>query len=246
MDEQKLEKLQTWVRESSRIVFFGGAGVSTESGIPDFRGEDGLYRQRYAYPPETIISHSFYVRHPEIFFDFYRNRMLYPNAKPNVVHQRLAQWERDGKLLAVVTQNIDGLHQMAGSKTVLELHGSVHRNICQVCGAVYDAEWIMLTNGVPHCEKCGGRVKPDVVLYEESLPEETLTRSVNAIANADLLLVGGTSLTVYPAAGLLRYFRGDHLVLLNRDATPMDEQADLCIREPIGKVLEQIQVRDKA
>lgn len=246
MDEQKLEKLQTWVKEASRIVFFGGAGVSTESGIPDFRGEDGLYRQRYAYPPETIISHSFYVRHPEIFFDFYRNRMLYPNAKPNIVHQRLAQWERDGKLLAVVTQNIDGLHQMAGSKTVLELHGSVHRNICQVCGAVYDAEWIMLTNGVPHCEKCGGRVKPDVVLYEESLPEETLTRSVNAIANADLLLVGGTSLTVYPAAGLLRYFRGDHLVLLNRDATPMDEQADLCIREPIGKVLEQIQVRDKA
>ena len=149
-------------------------------------------------------------------------------------------------MTAVITRNIDGLHQKAGSKTVLELHGSVHRNICQVCGAVYDAEWIMLTNGVPHCEKCGGRVKPDVVLYEESLPEETLTRSVNAIANADLLLVGGTSLTVYPAAGLLRYFRGDHLVLLNRDATPMDEQADLCIREPIGKVLEQIQVRDKA
>ena len=238
--------LKEWTDAARKIVFFGGAGVSTESGIPDFRSTGGLYHQEWKYPPETILSHTFYKSNPEEFFRFYRAKMLCPDAKPNAAHKKLAEWEREGKLLAVVTQNIDGLHQMAGSKTVLELHGSVHRNICQVCGAVYDAEWIMLTNGVPHCEKCGGRVKPDVVLYEESLPEETLTRSVNAIANADLLLVGGTSLTVYPAAGLLRYFRGDHLVLLNRDATPMDEQADLCIREPIGKVLEQIQVRDKA
>ena len=238
--------LKEWTDAARKIVFFGGAGVSTESGIPDFRSTGGLYHQEWKYPPETILSHTFYKSNPEEFFRFYRAKMLCPDAKPNAAHKKLAEWEREGKLLAVVTQNIDGLHQMAGSKTVLELHGSVHRNICQVCGAVYDAEWIMLTNGVPHCEKCGGRVKPDVVLYEESLLEETLTRSVNAIANADLLLVGGTSLTVYPAAGLLRYFRGDHLVLLNRDATPMDEQADLCIREPIGKVLEQIQVRDKA
>ena len=233
-------------RRRTFYVFFGGAGVSTESGIPDFRSQDGLYHQQYDVPPETILSHTYFERHTEDFYRFYRNKMICLTAKPNAAHKKLAELEQAGKLLAVVTQNIDGLHQMAGSKTVLELHGSVHRNICQVCGAVYDAEWIMLTNGVPHCEKCGGRVKPDVVLYEESLPEETLTRSVNAIANADLLLVGGTSLTVYPAAGLLRYFRGDHLVLLNRDATPMDEQADLCIREPIGKVLEQIQVRDKA
>ena len=240
------EELQQWIDESRRIVFFGGAGVSTESGIPDFRSQDGLYHQQFAYPPEEILSHTFFARHPEEFFRFYRAKMLPLDAQPNDAHRFLAQLEAGGRLTAVITQNIDGLHQKAGSKTVLELHGSVHRNICQVCGAVYDAEWIMLTNGVPHCEKCGGRVKPDVVLYEESLPEETLTRSVNAIANADLLLVGGTSLTVYPAAGLLRYFRGDHLVLLNRDATPMDEQADLCIREPIGKVLEQIQVRDKA
>ena len=246
MDTEKIEQLQEWVDASDRIVFFGGAGVSTESGIPDFRSQDGLYQQQYDVPPETILSHTYFERHTEDFYRFYRNKMICLTAKPNAAHKKLAELEQAGKLLAVVTQNIDGLHQMAGSKTVLELHGSVHRNICQVCGAVYDAEWIMLTNGVPHCEKCGGRVKPDVVLYEESLPEETLTRSVNAIANADLLLVGGTSLTVYPAAGLLRYFRGDHLVLLNRDATPMDEQADLCIREPIGKVLEQIQVRDKA
>ena len=244
--EDKIKLLKQYVEESSAIVFFGGAGVSTESGIPDFRSVDGLYHQEWKYPPETIISHSFFVRNPEEFYRFYRKKLLCPDAKPNAAHKKLAELEATGKLNAVVTQNIDGLHQLAGSRSVLELHGSVHRNICQVCGAVYDAEWIMMTTGVPHCDKCGGRVKPDVVLYEESLPEDTLTRSVNAIANADLLLVGGTSLTVYPAAGLLRYFRGEHLVLLNRDATPMDEQADLCIREPIGKVLEQIQVRDQA
>ena len=245
METEKIKQLQQWVDQSDRIVFFGGAGVSTESGIPDFRSQDGLYHQQYDVPPETILSHTYFERHTAEFYRFYRNKMICLTAKPNAAHKKLAELEQAGKLLAVVTQNIDGLHQLAGSRSVLELHGSVHRNICQVCGAVYDAEWIMMTTGVPHCDKCGGRVKPDVVLYEESLPEDTLTRSVNAIANADLLLVGGTSLTVYPAAGLLRYFRGEHLVLLNRDATPMDEQADLCIREPIGKVLEQIQVRDQ-
>lgn len=239
MDEQKLEKLQTWVKESSRIVFFGGAGVSTESGIPDFRGEDGLYRQRYAYPPETIISHSFYVHHPEIFFDFYRNRMLYPNAKPNVVHQRLAQWERDGKLLAVVTQNIDGLHQAAGSKTVYELHGSTLRNYCVKCGTFYDVDFIANSTGVPRCPKCGGIVKPDVVLYEEGLDEEVLSGAVSAIRKADTLIIGGTSLVVYPAAGLIRYFRGRHLVVINMQPTGADAQADLCIAKPIGQVLSE-------
>lgn len=239
MDEQKLEKLQTWVKESSRIVFFGGAGVSTESGIPDFRGEDGLYRQRYAYPPETIISHSFYVRHPEIFFDFYRNRMLYPNAKPNVVHQRLAQWERDGKLLAVVTQNIDGLHQKAGSRTVYELHGSVLRNYCTKCRKFYSAEFIRDSKGIPRCS-CGGIVKPDVVLYEEGLDQDTVEKSIMAIRDADLLMVAGTSLTVYPAAGLLRYYRGNRLVLINRDATLYDGEADLVIHDSLGSVFSQL------
>ena len=238
MDEQKLEKLQTWVKESSRIVFFGGAGVSTESGIPDFRGEDGLYRQRYAYPPETIISHSFYVRHPEIFFDFYRNRMLYPNAKPNVVHQRLAQWERDGKLLAVVTQNIDGLHQMAGSRNVYELHGSVHRNTCQKCGARYTLAQMLTLGDVPKCPKCGGRVKPDVVLYEEALDTNDIDEAIDEISKADMLIIGGTSLVVYPAAGFVTYFRGDALVVINQDATPQDARADLVFHESVGKVLE--------
>ena len=239
MDEQKLEKLQTWVKESSRIVFFGGAGVSTESGIPDFRGEDGLYRQRYAYPPETIISHSFYVRYPEIFFDFYRNRMLYPNAKPNVVHQRLAQWERDGKLLAVVTQNIDGLHQMAGSRNVYELHGSVHRNYCEKCGKFYDLDHILHTTGVPRCD-CGGIIKPDVVLYEEALNDRVIDGAVNAIAQADLLIVGGTSLNVWPAAGLINYFRGDRLALINKSPVARDLAAGLVITDPIGEVLSQL------
>ena len=236
MDEQKLEKLQTWVKESSRIVFFGGAGVSTESGIPDFRGEDGLYRQRYAYPPETIISHSFYVHHPEIFFDFYRNRMLYPNAKPNIVHRKLAQWEKEGKLLAVVTQNIDGLHQKAGSKAVFELHGSIYRNYCEKCGKFYPPEYIRDSDGIPRCT-CGGRIKPDVVLYEESLDQKVIEGAVRAIADADVLIVGGTSLTVYPAAGLIRYYRGNKLVLINRDETPYDGYANLIFRDPIGKVL---------
>lgn len=236
MDEQKLKKLQGWVEEARRMVFFGGAGVSTESGIPDFRGEDGLYRQRYAYPPETIISHSFYVHHPEIFFDFYRNRMLYPNAKPNIVHRKLAQWEKEGKLLAVVTQNIDGLHQKAGSKNVFELHGSIYRNYCEKCGKFYPPEYIRDSDGVPRCT-CGGRIKPDVVLYEESLDQRVIEGAVRAIADAEVLIVGGTSLTVYPAAGLIRYYRGNKLVLINRDETPYDGYANLIFRDPIGKVL---------
>lgn len=236
MDEQKLKKLQGWVEEARRMVFFGGAGVSTESGIPDFRGEDGLYRQRYAYPPETIISHSFYVHHPEIFFDFYRNRMLYPNAKPNIVHRKLAQWEKEGKLLAVVTQNIDGLHQKAGSKAVFELHGSIYRNYCEKCGKFYPPEYIRDSDGIPRCT-CGGRIKPDVVLYEESLDQKVIEGAVRAIADADVLIVGGTSLTVYPAAGLIRYYRGNKLVLINRDETPYDGYANLIFRDPIGKVL---------
>ena len=239
MDEQKLEKLQTWVRESSRIVFFGGAGVSTESGIPDFRGEDGLYRQRYAYPPETIISHSFYVHHPEIFFDFYRNRMLYPNAKPNVVHQRLAQWERDGKLLAVVTQNIDGLHQMAGSHKVLELHGSVLRNYCERCGKFYGVDAILHSTGVPKCS-CGGDIKPDVVLYEESLDMQMMEQALEYISRADMLIIGGTSLVVYPAAGLVQYYRGHKLVVINKGEVGAGVRAVLTIRAPIGEVLSQL------
>ena len=245
MDTEKIEQLQEWVDASDRIVFFGGAGVSTESGIPDFRSQDGLYHQQYDVPPETILSRTYFDRHPAEFYRFYRNKMICLTAKPNAAHKKLAELEQAGRLLAIVTQNIDGLHQMAGSRNVLELHGSVHRNICRSCGAVYDAEWVMMTNGIPHCDKCGGMVKPDVVLYEESLSEDVLTRSISAIASADLLIVGGTSLVVYPAAGLLRYFQGDSLVLINRDATQMDKMADLCIRDAIGAVMEQIQVPEK-
>ena len=239
MDE--IETLKQWVESSRNIVFFGGAGVSTESGIPDFRSVDGLYSQKFDYPPETIISHSFFLKKPEYFFRFYKEKMLPLGFSPNVTHKVLARWEQEGRLSAVVTQNIDGLHQKAGSKKVFELHGSVLRNYCMNCGKFYSAEFVKHSEGIPRCT-CGGIVKPDVVLYEESLPEDTLTRAVAAIAASDLLIVGGTSLTVYPAAGLLRYFRGSHLVLLNRDATPMDEQADLCIREPIGTVLDAISV----
>ena len=204
-----------------------------------------MYHQQYDVPPETILSRTYFDRHPAEFYRFYRNKMICLTAKPNAAHKKLAELEQAGRLLAVVTQNIDGLHQMAGSRNVLELHGSVHRNICRSCGAVYDAEWVMMTNGIPHCDKCGGMVKPDVVLYEESLSEDVLTRSISAIASADLLIVGGTSLVVYPAAGLLRYFQGDSLVLINRDATQMDKMADLCIRDAIGAVMEQIQVPEK-
>lgn len=245
MDMEKVQQLQQKINAAHRIVFFGGAGVSTESGIPDFRSQDGLYHQQYDVPPETILSRTYFDRHPAEFYRFYRNKMICLTAKPNAAHKKLAELEQAGRLLAVVTQNIDGLHQMAGSRNVLELHGSVHRNICLSCGAVYDAEWVMMTNGIPHCDKCGGMVKPDVVLYEESLSEDVLTRSISAIASADLLIVGGTSLVVYPAAGLLRYFQGDSLVLINRDATQMDKMADLCIRDAIGAVMEQIQVPEK-
>lgn len=235
-----LETLKAWVNESSRIVFFGGAGVSTESGIPDFRSQDGLYRQKFAYPPETIISHSFYLRNPEYFFRFYREKMLPLDAKPNITHQVLAQWEQDGKLLAVVTQNIDGLHQKAGSKKVYELHGSVLRNYCTRCGKFYPGEYIAASQGVPHCD-CGGIIKPDVVLYEESLDSQTMEKSIAAISQADLLIVAGTSLTVYPAAGLIRYFRGKHMVLLNRDETPYDDQADLVIHDSLGHIFSNLQ-----
>lgn len=245
MDMEKVQQLQKKINAAHRIVFFGGAGVSTESGIPDFRSQDGLYHQQYDVPPETILSRTYFDRHPAEFYRFYRNKMICLTAKPNAAHKKLAELEQAGRLLAVVTQNIDGLHQMAGSRNVLELHGSVHRNICRSCGAVYDAEWVMMTNGIPRCDKCGGMVKPDVVLYEESLSEDVLTRSISAIASADLLIVGGTSLVVYPAAGLLRYFQGDSLVLINRDATQMDKMADLCIRDAIGAVMEQIQVPEK-
>ena len=234
-----LETLQKWVKESNRIVFFGGAGVSTESGIPDFRSVDGLYHQKFEYPPETIISHSFYVKNPEYFFRFYREKMLPLGFEPNITHEKLAQWEQAGKLQAVVTQNIDGLHQKAGSRKVYELHGSVLRNYCTRCGKFFSAEFVKNGVGVPHCD-CGGIVKPDVVLYEEGLDQEVIAKSVHAIRNADMLIVGGTSLTVYPAAGLIQYYRGVRLVLINRDATPYDDQADLVLHESLGEVFSQL------
>ena len=210
-----------------RAVFFGGAGVSTASGIPDFRSADGLYHQHFAYPPEEMLGHDFFVSHTAEFYEFYRERMICLTARPNRAHEKLAELERTGHLAAVVTQNIDGLHQRAGSRTVHELHGSVHRNVCERCGAVYDAAWVLATEGVPHCEACGGLVKPDVVLYGESLSERVLLASVRAIQEADLLVIGGTSLVVYPAAGLVNYFGGDELVIVNRERTPADEAADL-------------------
>ena len=238
--EEKLEILKQWVNESARMVFFGGAGVSTESGIPDFRSVDGLYHQQYDYPPETILSHTFYMRKPEEFYRFYRAKMLAPDAKPNAAHRKLAQWEQEGKLSAVVTQNIDGLHQAAGSRKVYELHGSVRRNHCRKCGAFYDLDYMLRTTGIPRCEKCGGIIKPDVVLYEEGLDQATLNGAVRAIGNADLLIVGGTSLTVYPAAGLIDYYDGDRLVLINRSVTPLDRRADLLIQGSIGEIFSQL------
>ena len=231
----KREILKQWVSESRNIVFFGGAGVSTESGIKDFRSVDGLYSQKFDYPPETIISHSFYVSKPEYFFRFYREKMLPLGYEPNVTHKALAKWEREGKLSAVVTQNIDGLHQKAGSRRVYELHGSVLRNYCTRCGKAYSAEFIRDCAGVPKCD-CGGTVKPDVVLYEEGLDQGTIEGAVRAIAGADMLIVGGTSLTVYPAAGLIQYYGGNRLVLINRDETPYDDQADLVLHESLGDV----------
>ena len=234
-----IETLKQWVNEAKRIVFFGGAGVSTESGIPDFRSVDGLYNQKFEYPPETIISHSFYERRPEYFFRFYREKMLPLDFEPNITHKVLARWEQEGRLLAVVTQNIDGLHQKAGSKNVYELHGSVLRNYCVRCGRFYPAEYVRDAQGVPRCE-CGGIVKPDVVLYEESLDEDVISGAVSAISRADLLIVGGTSLTVYPAAGFLGYFRGDRLALINRDPTPFDRHAGLVVHDSLGKVFSQL------
>jgi len=233
-----IQTLKNWVAESQNIVFFGGAGVSTESGIPDFRSTDGLYSQQYDYPPETILSHSFYLKNPQEFFRFYRNKMLYLDAKPNAAHRKLAEWEQQGKLRAVITQNIDGLHQKAGSRNVLELHGSVLRNYCQKCGAFHGVETVQNSAGIPRCD-CGGIIKPDVVLYEEGLEEEVLARAVSAIRQAEVLIIGGTSLSVYPAAGLVRYYRGDRLVVINKTALP-GAGADLTVSEPIGQVMEQL------
>lgn len=235
-EREKREQFKRWIQESENVVFFGGAGVSTESGIPDFRSVDGLYSQEYAYPPETILSHSFYIRKPEEFFRFYRNKMLFPDAKPNRAHLALAKLEREGKVKAVITQNIDGLHQAAGSREVLELHGSVHRNYCERCKTFYSMEQVMAMEGVPRCS-CGGTIKPDVVLYEEGLDSQVLSRSIQHIRNADMLIVGGTSLVVYPAAGLIDYYRGNRLVLINKSATARDSQADLVICGSIGEVL---------
>jgi NAD-dependent deacetylase len=232
----RVPELEEMIERSGAIVFFGGAGVSTESGIPDFRGVDGLYRQKYKYPPEQMLSHTFFMRHTAEFFDFYRDKMLNLQAQPNAAHRRLAELERQGKLSAVVTQNIDGLHQAAGSRNVLELHGSVLRNYCMDCGKFYDVGYILESSGVPHCS-CGGIVKPDVVLYEEGLNQAVIEAALDAIASADMLIVGGTSLTVYPAASLVDYYRGDRLVLINKGATSMDGKADLVIGQPIGETL---------
>ena len=234
-----IETLRRWVSESHRMVAFTGAGVSTESGVPDFRSVDGLYNQKFEYPPETIISHSFYLRNPEYFFRFYREKMMPLEVQPNITHFTLAKWEREGHLAAVVTQNIDGLHQKAGSKRVYELHGSILRNYCSQCGKSYPAEFVKNSNGIPRCG-CGGIVKPDVVLYEEGLNDRTVEGALEAISQADLLLVAGTSLTVYPAAGFLRYYRGNRLVLINRDPTPYDDRADLVIHDSLGKVLSRL------
>lgn len=238
--EETIQRLKEWVDHSDNIVFFGGAGVSTESGIPDFRSVDGLYHQHYAEPPETILSHTYFERKPEEFFRFYREKMLCLDAEPNAAHRKLAEWEGQGKLKAVITQNIDGLHQKAGSREVLELHGSVHRNYCQRCHAFYDAQWVKDGEGVPHCPVCGGVVKPDVVLYEESLDEETLSKSVHYLRQADMLIIGGTSLVVYPAAGLINYYRGHKLVLVNKTPTPMDSRADLVVAGAIGQIFDQL------
>ncbi len=237
----QFERLAGILRGSRHLVFFGGAGVSTESGIPDFRSRDGLYRQKYRFSPEQILSHTFFIQNPEEFFRFYREKILHLDAKPNAAHRKLAEWERCGKLSAVVTQNIDGLHQMAGSRRVLELHGSAHRNTCMECGARYTARDVLESTGVPHCT-CGGIIKPDVVLYEESLEERVLMEAVQEIRAADVLLIGGTSLQVYPAAALIRYFQGDHLVLINQSATQADKAAELVVYGKIGEVLSQVDI----
>ena len=235
----KIKELQRMIDECDNIVFFGGAGVSTESNIPDFRSADGLYQEKYAYPPEQIVSHTFFVRKPEMFYQFYKDKMMFLDAKPNKAHLKLAELEAAGKLKAIVTQNIDGLHQLAGSKNVLELHGSIHRNYCQRCGQFYDAKYVKESEGIPKCS-CGGTIKPDVVLYEEGLDQQIIRESIRAISEADMLIIGGTSLVVYPAAGFIDYFRGKYLVVMNKSATSRDAQADLCINEAIGEVLGSI------
>lgn len=238
--EDKILTLRNWIEASDYIVFFGGAGVSTESNIPDFRSTDGLYNQEYDYPPETILSHSFYMRKTDEFYRFYRKKMLFPDAMPNAAHIALAKLEAQGKLKAVVTQNIDGLHQKAGSREVLELHGSVLRNNCSNCNAFYGIDKIMSSDGVPRCDKCGGIIKPDVVLYEEGLDDYVVRRSIDHIKKADMLIIGGTSLAVYPAAGLIDYFKGKYLVLINKSSTGRDGSADLVINDSIGKVLSSV------
>ena len=248
MDEKKINQLQQMIDESKKIVFFGGAGVSTESGIPDFRSVDGLYNQKYDYPPETILSHTFYMRKKDEFYRFYRDKILITEGskgpvKPNTAHIKLAELEKAGKLTAVVTQNIDGLHQLAGSKQVYELHGSIMRNYCEKCGTFFDVDYMRSHDGVPKCEKCGGDIKPDVVLYEEGLDNATVNGAVKAISEADMLIIGGTSLVVYPAAGLIDYYRGNKLVLINKSSTSADSRADLVINDSIGEVLGGIEVR---
>ena len=235
-----IEQLREIIEHSNNIVFFGGAGVSTESGIPDFRSVDGLYHQKYDYPPETILSHTFYRRNPEEFFRFYKDKMLCLDAEPNTAHRKLAEWEAQGKLKAVITQNIDGLHQKAGSKEVLELHGSVLRNYCETCGKFFDAQYMLHADGVPVCDECGGRVKPDVVLYEEGLDNDILEKSVRYIREADVLIIGGTSLVVYPAAGLIDYYRGNKLILINKTPTARDQQADLVVQGAIGEIFSSL------
>ena len=235
-EKKKREILKKWVQESENVVFFGGAGVSTDSGIPDFRSVDGLYSQEYDYPPETILSHTFYLKKTEEFYRFYRNKMLFPKVKPNRAHLALARLEQEGKVKAVITQNIDGLHQAAGSREVLELHGSVHRNYCERCGRFYSMEDVLSSEGIPRCS-CGGVIKPDVVLYEEGVDDSILSRSIQYIRNADVLIIGGTSLVVYPAAGLIDYYRGNKLVLINKSATARDSQADLVICGSVGEAL---------
>lgn len=241
--EVKVQKLQEIIDESQRIVFFGGAGVSTESGIPDFRSVDGLYHQKFKYPPEVMLSHTFFMQNTWDFFDFYKNRVIPADPKPNAAHLKLAELEKAGKLIGVVTQNIDGLHQAAGSEKVYELHGSVLRNYCMNCGKFFDYKYILNASGIPECDVCGGTVKPDVVLYEEGLDNDTVVGAVNAISSADTMIVAGTSLVVYPAAGLLQYFRGKWLILINRDPTPADASANLVIHDKVGEVLSQIIVR---
>ena len=243
MYERETEQLQSIIDDSSRIVFFGGAGVSTESGIPDFRSADGIYHQKYRYSPEQIVSHSFFMQYPEVFYEFYRDKMMALDAKPNAAHMKLAELETAGKLTAVVTQNIDGLHQAAGSKKVYELHGSIHRNYCMKCGKFYDAKYVKGSSDVPRCE-CGGMIKPDVVLYEEGLDPATIQGAVEAIVNADTLIIGGTSLVVYPAAGFIDYFNGKHLVIINKSETAKAVRAELTIAAPIGEVMERIQIHE--